>query len=329
MPRLHSIIVCAAAAAAAILTATSPASGSPARLITSPPVLKGPNPLTGPPNDPLAAQGQWFLHNGAPSPQVRPWEFYDNNDQPGTTGYQAIRGQVANLTFGGASGANLTGFSIVATITNDLPGLNFPGQPGRNRHDEQLFTSPNFQGTMFDVKMTAEFAFPSFVNVPANVLNQIATNTLPYSAPSYGGQNAAIIAQNEDEEGWYCFTNGTGGFHVPTYDFGNIAPGQSVTRTLNFTIPAPGLLPSHPLYPQLLGWAANQSDVLMNRTTDLKIGDWVDVLAQDSGVPYPNPAFNSGNVSVFFNVPEPTSLAALLPAGLVALRRRKRATCAE
>ena len=57
-----------------------------------------------------------------------------------------------------------------------------------------------------------------------------------------------------------------------------------------------------------------------------KLGQWVDVLADDSGAPYPSPGFASGNVSVFFNpIPEPTTLAAaLVPAGLLALRRRQR-----
>jgi len=65
--------------------------------------------------------------------------------------------------------------------------------------------------------------------------------------------------------------------------------------------------------------------VLMNRTEDLKIGDWVDVLAPDAGPPYPIPAFRAGNVSVFFNpIPEPSTLAMLVPLGAAALRRRRR-----
>jgi len=303
----------------------SSALASPARLITSPPVGKGPNPNTGPAFDPFATQGQWFLRpNGVA--EVRPWEFYDNNDVFGALGSQMIRGGVTNITFSGpVPGGNITGFSIVASITNDLPGnQNFPGQPGRNSHDEFLIQSPNYQGTMFDVKMTAEFALPSQVAVPGPVLAAIAAGAPPYASPNYGGQSAIIEAQNEDQEAWYCFNNVAaipGGFNVPTFDFGNILPGQTVTRTLNFTVPAQ-LTPAHPLYGQLLGWAANQDDVLMNRTTDLKIGDWVDVLALDTGNPYPVPAFTSGNVSVFFNVPEPTTLAMLAPMALAMLRRR-------
>ena len=316
----------------AAFTFASQSFASPARLITFPPIIKTGNPNTGPTFDPTATQGQWFMNFNTTGSQFesRPWEFYDNNDVQGALGSQRIRGGVQNITFGGAGG-NITGFQIVATITNDLPQPDL-GQPGRNSHGENLLPpTPTFQGTMFNVKMTTEFAFPSRVVVPVNVLNQIAANQAPYTLPDYGnGQGVVIQAQNEDQEGWYCFTppNGLGGFYVPTFDFGNIAPGASVSRTLSFVIPGAGLSPGNPLFPQLINWAATNADVLMNRTTDLKIGDWVDILAQDTGLPYPVPSFRSGDVSVFFTVPEPTTLAILAPIGLLALRRRSRAAVA-
>jgi hypothetical protein len=61
----------------------------------------------------------------------------------------------------------------------------------------------------------------------------------------------------------------------------------------------------------------------MNRTTSLKISDWLDMLALDPGTPYPVPANVSSDVSVFFNIPEPTSLALLSLSGLALLRRRR------
>jgi hypothetical protein len=324
MKRCNRFATLSLAAAAAAVAFTPQAEASPARLITSPPVQKGPNPFTGPPNDSLAAQGQWFQRNSTQQLDVREYEFYDNNDQPGQTGGFMIRGVPTNIQiFGPPTNPNLIGFSLVTTITNDL-GPPDQGVPGRNLHDEFLLPGNNYVGTMYDVKMTCDFALPSQVQVPLAVLNQIAANSAPYSAPDYGNGNVALItAQNEDQEGWYCYTppNGTGGFYVPTYDFGTILPGQSVTRTLNFSVAA-GVGPGHPLFTAIQSWAANQTDVLMNRTSDLKIGDWLDVLAADSGAPYPGPAFNAGNVGVFFSIPEPGAIAALVPLGLAALRRR-------
>jgi hypothetical protein len=298
------------------------ANAAPSRLITVPPVIKTGNPLTGPLFDPFATNGMWFQDaNGVAD--VRTHEFYDNvpNDGGGPLGSRAIFGAVSALNWGGP-GTPLLGFTVTATITNDLPGTG-PGQPGRNSHLEFHAGGPSFQGTMFDVKMSADFAFPSLTTVPPNVLAQIAANAAPYTNPSYGGQSAAILALNEDQTGWYCFNDQTGGFYVPTWDFGNIAPGASASRTMNFQFgSASGLSPAHPLYPQLIAWFTNGSDVLMNRTTDLKIGDWVDVLALDTGAAYPIPAFRSGNASVFFNVPEPSAAALLAMLPILTMRRR-------
>jgi hypothetical protein len=66
----------------------------------------------------------------------------------------------------------------------------------------------------------------------------------------------------------------------------------------------------------------------MNRSTDLKIGDWLDVLSHDNGSPYPfTGSARSGNVSVFF-VPEPSVMTLLTVGGLAALRRRRPAATA-
>lgn len=305
-----------------MLAITSSALAAPARLITSPPVLKTGNPQTGPGFDPLATQGQWFLRpNGVA--EVRPYEFYDNVDIASPIGSLAIKGQVTNIAI---SGGNMTSFDLTASITNDL-GPPDTAVQGFNSHQERLGTVVNYAGTMHDVKMTMEFAFPSLVPVPAAVLGQIASNTAPYRAPNYGGQNAQIIAQNEDQWAWYCYTppNGTGDFLVPTYDFGNIAPGQTATRTIHFNFGGAGIGPGHPLFPQMQNWFATGQDILLNRTEDLKIGDWVDLLAADAGPAYPIPPSRAGNVSVFFNpIPEPSAVAVLVPLGLAAARRRRR-----
>ena len=139
------------------------------------------------------------------------------------------------------------------------------------------------------MKLTTEFAFPSQVTVAGRSSHQIAANSPPYTAPYYGVGYAVIIAQNEDQEAWYCNTppNGTGGFFVPTYDFGNIPQGQTATHAQLPVLPAAATAWPHLLFNMLLNWQATGQDVFMNRTTDLKIGDWLDVLAGDNGFSYP------------------------------------------
>jgi len=114
-----------------------------------------------------------------------------------------------------------------------------------------------------------------------------------------------------------------GNYYVPTWDFGDIPVGGSSTRVLRFGV-AGAITPNDPRYGAIMGSfqaPAGQGDVFLNRTTDLKIGDWLDELTRDSGVPYPTDwPLRGGNVSVFHNIPEPASLVLLAIGAL--LRRR-------
>lgn len=112
----------------------------------------------------------------------------------------------------------------------------------------------------------------------------------------------------------------SGDYLVPTWDFGNIPVGQTVTRLLSFDIrdalgnPV-GLPNTDPRWESIYESELDKVDLLLNRTTSLKISDWLDTLAVDTGLPYPVSPDTSSDVSVFF-VPEPSTVILLLAGAL-------------
>jgi hypothetical protein len=301
-----------AAAAVGVVSASSLA--APGLPVTKPPV--GPVPsFTGPLNDPHALSGQWFFSTtGIGVESVRTHEFYDNvtGQGGGFASTNAIKGVAQNLQL---VGGNIVGFNILATITNDLPG-DGPWLEQPNSHGEVRANALPYVGDMFDVKLSASFAILN-PNMPP-----------PGNVGPYHVITPFIEALNEDQAAWYCWTPGgqnfpPGNYYVPTWDFGNIPLGSTATRLLSFSVQAPGLAPTDPRFAALVDSEARGTDLLMNRTTSLKISDWLDMLALDPGTPYPVPANVSSDVSVFFNIPEPTSLALLSLSGLALLRRRR------
>jgi hypothetical protein len=300
--------------AIAIFIAAVGASGSASAAvsldITKGPVTGGVN--AGPIHDPNATKGQWFENSG-----VRQYEFYDNiaSSGGGSSGSAAIEGIASSLVY---SGPNIIGFSIVATITNDLGTQTGSWADGGNSLGESLSTTNHYVGTMYRTMLTADFALSSLSNQPSS-----------WSAP-YTQSVPSIIAGNHDDLAWYGYNNDRGDYYVPAWEFGNIAIGQFVTETLIFTVDGLGLDPTDPRHIALETSATFGLDLFSNRTTSLKISDWVEGgLSLDLGEPYSIHQGFSSNVSVFSQIPEPgTTIPLGLLLGMAALRRSRRCATA-
>lgn len=266
----------------------------PSLPVTKPPV-QTPTILTGPVGDATAVHGQWFM-DAQGIMTVRSNEFHDNF-MGGYAGTWAISGHVDSVTYDTLTpGMPIVAFTIQATIVNDT-GPAIEWLAGGNSHGESLsYTEPPYVGPLVDAKLTAEFAIAD-----ANALP-------PIFQPPYVDRQPYIEAVNEDQAAWYCWNpedpdhQPHGGFFVPAWDFGTIPPGQAATRQLAFQIPA-GLFHTDPRYGVIVHSFTTTNDVLLNRSTSLKISTWIDDLALDTGMPYPEQEpFRGSDVSVFHNI---------------------------
>lgn len=283
-----------------LLWGTCCCEGAPSLSVTKPPVQL-PTLMTGPPIDPTAAQGQWFVDtNGVET--VRTNEFHD--ETAGGLGANAITGYVDNVVYQLGPGTPIQGFSIQATIHNDTT-VTAGWAAGANSHGESrprdLAEMP-YVGPLVDVKLAAEFAIGD-------------TNKLPLAfnypvGPYREGGTPYIEAINEDQWGWYCWNpedpdpehRPSGGYFVPTWDFGTIPLGQSATRQLVFVVVPPGLQPADPRYLAIVASYVGTNDVLMNRSPSLKISTWIDDIALDLGAQQEEPPpLRLSDVSVFHN----------------------------
>ena len=242
-------------------------------------------------------------------------EFHDNIPDAGggDAGSAAIRGRILVDSLTIDANGLVTGFTIRATITNDLPiGSSGPFSDGTNSHGQAAgprFSAPN---VLRDVLFSAEFA------------DDGRQGNFPAFGSPYFGPESNIYARNYDWLAWYSFSD-TGAFQVPTWGFDSVRLGETVSRDLLFGFYAP-------VAQSTIQSLIDAEDIFMNRTTDLKIGDYFEQgsggyegLVLDDGSAFPTSASRSGNVSVFVEVPEPGTVGLILvglAAGLVGRRQR-------
>lgn len=245
---------------------------------------------------------QNFVNVNSSSPNYHDQQFFDNatNQGGGAAGTDAIFGRISSFTYNG--NGQVTGFQITATITNDLPGSGT--WTSANAHNESLTWTAGRPQNMHHVVLSTLFADDG---IQGN-FNVGGANV---------GPESNIYAIDYNKLGWYSYPS-TGAYQVPTWDFGNILLGQSVTRVLDF-----GLYNAVDVsfFDTLYDWQnpSNIIDVFTSKTSNLKMGSYFSPLAADNGN-----YTQQSDVAVFFT-PEPGMLALLAPALLgFGLSRRRR-----
>jgi hypothetical protein len=275
-----------------------PASAAPSLDVRKPPVISGVNPATGPAVvDPTAKLGQWFRPvNGGPL-QVRSHEFHDNvlGQGGGAAGSRAIYGPVLAIVYVSGPGTNIIGFTVYGIVQNDTTSAAGPSQPGGNSHGEQRFATTSYTGPLYRPILVVEFA------LTANALFPVG----PIAGTPYTlSPGPRIVAVNNDMVGWYCFNNTpvAGNFFVPGWQLPTVAVGGASVVPMQFRVIDGGLRPADPRYGVIVTSLATGGDVLSNRTTSLKISNWVDRLFADTGLPYYTFS-RSSDAAVFHLVP--------------------------
>lgn len=307
-----------------VLAGASGAFGGPVRPITSGQFVQQAPAPNGPPPDPTAQQGQWFINVMSGLESANSWELHDSDDS------LSIHGKVVSIVWGiGMTGGmtNIAGFSILATVSNNLSPATLVSGISTNAHFEvQMGPQPRFVGLMRRARLAAEFAVAEtgsgglpFVGVAPNPPGM----TPPYYYDPQGGSQYTIEAQNEPLAAWYCYlgadpqnpANPPGAYYVPAWELGDIPPGGSAQVLMNFLIKAYGGGPAEMPFTDIRHGVLrhsliNGSDVLYNRSESLKISHWLDVILVDIGtsvisIPYPGQEpveyVYVSDVSVFFD----------------------------
>lgn len=271
---------------------------APSLDVRKPPVLSGINPNTGPAAvDPLAKRGQWVIPAGGGIARVLSHEFHDNlsGQGGGVASWRAIYGRTSAIVYVAGPGTNIVGFSVAATIRNDTDTSTGGWQPGSNSHGEKSHVTYSYRGPLYRPVLVAEFAVANPLLFPAGPVAGT-----PYT-PSPGPR---IIAADNDVRAWYCFNNVApwGNYYVPAWQFPSINPGTSASRTLTFRVLDGGLTPADPRYTAVVNSFSTGRDLFSNRTTSLKISNWLERLFIDSGAAYYSNGLSS-DVSVFHFTP--------------------------
>ena len=320
-PEAHSHPLTASLVAGLVLAGLNGAFAGPVRPIGSGQFSQQAPAPNGPPSDPTAQQGQWFINVMSGLESANSWELHDSDDS------LSIHGKVVSIVWGiGMTGGmtNIAGFSILATVSNNLSPATLVSGVSTNAHFEvQMGPQPQFVGLMRRARLAAEFAVaetspggPPFVGVAPNPPGM----TPPYYYDPCGGSQYTIEAQNEMLAAWYCFQapmppNPPGAYYVPAWELGDIPPGGSAQVLMNFLIKAygggPAEMPFGDIRHGVLRHSLiNGSDVLYNRSESLKISHWLDLILVDIGtlitsIPYPGQEpveyVYASDVSVFFD----------------------------
>lgn len=277
---------------------------APSLPVTKAPVTP-PLSYTGPTNDdPHAIMGQWVQYVSDARQTYRTHEFHDNiaGNGGGTAGSLAISGVVSYIEWGVPdpfSGISpIVAFDVVATVSNDLGSGSGSWAIATNSHGEARAYGATYTGTLFNALITADFAAARLI--PNNIGNPPYRNASPY-----------ITATNHDVLAWYCYNfqlNQNGDFRVPGWQLGNITPGESRSVTMNFVVETyeqvpDVIMPEDPRYAVIYDSWTNGTDILVNRSTSLKINQWISDPQFDDGTAYPqSEGTDLSNVSVFHNI---------------------------
>lgn len=286
-------------------------SAAPSLPVTKVPVTPAQS-FTGPTNmDTHAIMGQWFQSVTTSNLEYRTHEFYDNTptNGGGTRGHLAIVGRVTNRVYDTVSSPSppypILSFDVMAVICNDTTSsVSGSWASGTNSHNEALSTTASYSNKMSAIILTADFAL---VGIPPSSIG-----SLPYHNTPNG--EGYITATNHDFAAWYCWNaelNKDGAFYVPGWSFPSLLPGESATNILKFVIKDffgadSSLPPTDPRYGIINESNDLGTDIFINRSTSLKISQWVNDPLPDIGVDYPTNSTleDASNVSVFHNTVE-------------------------
>jgi len=251
-------------------------------------------------------RAQWFKDASTNVVDDAHYEFYDNAysggfpDYPwgGQAGSAAVSGYVTDIQY--TPNRNIIGFTVRADITNDTYTCMWVmnGTSGMNYYGQSAPEIPfNLECAMYDVRLTLDFADAGLSPSPYGQVYAVGYDELAWYHP---------YMQSEPPQANPPYAD----YSVPTFRFGNLAPGQSASRSMTFGLWAPlppkldPLDPSsdpNPTYALLEDSKDHQLDIFANRTRSLKIGQYVSSLFQDDGSSWPGIDYLSSDVSVFFD----------------------------